>query len=270
MINPEDDIVVNPKTSCSREEVVAKLMGWLQGTRRRPLTEVTLHGISADQLVNMHTFDSSTVLELLQGHRREAQEAFLDAANSDDLVEIIQAKEMAVVECDRLIDKAQAYFVDFDDEVAKGATSALREDLDATERFGVTHYTLKSVDAWAMSNYHVSIINPSKARLADDDLPEYPVDERNDKGGLGRTSANSLYLTFAVLINAFVENNPNLSKDGSKPVVSVLAEYLSDRAKKPGIRKPIYGQKEERIMDRIEEAMKVYNTAMGLDAKLVK
>ena len=262
MINPEDDIVIDPKTSCSRDEAVAKLLGWLQGSRRRPFTEVTTYGISADQLANLHTLDGSSVLELLQGHRREAQDAYFASANSDDLVETIQLKEQAVIECDRLIDKAQSYFVDFDDESAKGNLSALRIDAAATERFGVPHYTLKSIESWAMASYGVSIINPVKIQSTPAEASEYPADERNDKGGLSRTSANSLYLTFAVLVEAFVEANPDLANDDSKPTVSALAELLSNRAKKPGRRDPIYGQRAERIKDRIEEALKVKEAAV--------
>lgn len=264
-MNPEDDIYIDTKTSCSREEVVAKLIGWLQGTRRRPFTEVTKHGISADQLPNMHSFDGSSVMNLLREHRDSAQEEYFASAESGDLVETVQAKEMVVIRCDELIDKAQSYFVDIDDEIAKGDVSALRIDKIATELYEIAHYTLKSVDAWTMQTYGISIAKPPKSKPVENNVSEYPVDVRTDKKGLTQTSANSLFLTFGVLIQAFIKNNPDLSKDTSKPIVSKLAEYLSEHAIKLGTRNPIYGQSQERIMDRIEEAVGIYEKAMKLE-----
>ena len=259
MINPEDDIVVDPKTSCSREEAVAKLMGWLQGARRRPFTEVTLHGISADQLVNMHTFDSSTVMELLQGHRLEAQEAFFAAANSDDLVETIQAKEMVVIECDRLIDKAQAYFVDFDDEAANGDASALRVDTDATDHFGVTHYTLKSVDAWTMSTYGVSIIDPAKSKPVAPQFADYDLKERGTKDGLSKTEADNLYITLGLLISHYAAQKPGgrLNKTGGGVKQSGVLKDLLSVIKTAAGDKEFPGQGERTVGGHIKESLKM-------------
>ena len=263
MINPEDDIVVDPKTSCSREEVVAKLLGWLQGSRRRPFTTVTEHGISVDQLANMHTLDGSTVLALLQGHRREAQEAFVASANSDDLVETIQIKEQAVIECDRLIDKAQSYFVDFDDEVAKGDASVLLDDPVATERHGTKHYTLKSVEAWSMATHGISVLDPAKSKPVPQQLADCDLKERGPKDGLSKTEADNLYITLGLLIASYakVKGSGRLNKTGGGINKSQILADLLPQIAAASNGKSFPGQGARTLGGHITEALRVVDEA---------
>jgi hypothetical protein len=263
MMNPEDDIYIDEKTSFTREEIVAKLMGWLQGTRRRAFTEITSNGIAPDQLPNIHSFDGLSVMQLLHDQRDSAQREFFASANSNDTVETIQAKELLVIQCDALIDKAKSYFIDFDEDVANEAGSSLKIDKTATESTGISHYRIKSIDAWAMDLYGISIIDTEIGKSLAGEESEYPVDVRNEKEGLSKTSANSLFVTMAILIEAFVEKCGTEFGDPSDPTVSTLSQYLSDHAKPAGKRTPLRGQSDERIMDRIEEAIRIKSRAFG-------
>jgi len=262
MIHPEVPIYIDPRTSCTKDEAIAKLLGWMQGDIRHRHIEMTLEGVPAESLMHMPCFEGS-IWDFLTGQREDAQSALqtsLDEFAEDDierLVEKISGLEETII-------KAKSYQRDIDDELAKGIESVLKVDQAETAASGVAHISLNSLDQWAVKKCGISIHSAPEVR---EEEPKYPVDVRNEKGGLTKTSANSLFLTLGFLINAFLEARPELcKKNTAKPNVSELALLLSAQATLYGRREPIRGQNDERIKDRIEEAMKIYNAAMGNQA----
>lgn len=153
----------------------------------------------------------------------------------------------------------------------------LEEDPDEIGANGEPCYSIKSADNWSKSNHGISIINyvEPTAMLVEEKL----IIERDGKGsedGLSKTVTNNFYITFALLIEAFVEANPNYALDldkmmapgyqgapvpddesleKTKIVVSKLGRYLQYRSLTLGKRKFAKGQSDETIMTHIENAM---------------
>lgn len=225
MPNPEDEILVNFATSCTKEEAVARLLGWMQGHIRQKNIRVTEHGISADQLLSLHSLDGSLQEQLIE-LREAARMEFVKAAETGAALEVIQAKEEAVKEVDNLIEKAGSYFLDIDDELAKGGESDLRIDQSNTESSGVKRITLRSIDRWANKKYGITIPESSTAIFSTVDARVEQGESKSDSDELGKTKTEHIYTTLAFLVEAFVERQPKYSH-GGKPNATQIAERLA-------------------------------------------
>ena len=78
------------------------------------------------------------------------------------------------------------------------------------------------------------------------------------EGGLSKTIADNLYMTLAVLVEAFVEAKKNTAKYGSvdQPNADAIGKALQARAEKAFSPDPAKGQSAEAIRKRIAEAMR--------------
>jgi hypothetical protein len=170
MINAEDEVYVDLSTSCTKDEAVAKMLGWMQGQKRLKYIQVSAHGISADQLPYLHTLEAP-LNEYLMALRESARHELLDAVEAGAANEVIYEKDDAVAKCDALINKAMSYFLDINEELDKDESSELKIDRPKSESSDEIHITLKSLDRWARKNYGIHILestvnsgsNPSNA-----------------------------------------------------------------------------------------------------------
>lgn len=263
MFEPEDEFVTDKKASCSREEVVAKMLGWLQGTKRRPLTEITEFGISEEQLKHTHTFDNLSVLDLLTEHIYAAKKEYFASANSDDSVEDIQVKENIVKQCSQRLEKAKEYFIEFDDEVANGDSSLIKSHRIDTEHYGIEHYTMKSVDAWTKGKYGISIIDPNVSSVTKSLDDEIEVDASDVEDSLSKTIANNLYITFGLLVEdlANTKRGKYLHSDGRINVTNV-ATYIKELADAYSKQTNLPGQKIKTLRTHIDKAIEAKRDAL--------
>lgn len=155
MINPEDEIIIDSRTSCTKDEAAAKLLGWMQGTIRKKYIKVTEHGIPEDQLAHLHSLDVSLSDQLVE--LREPVRQLLSKATKGSK-EFSKMNE-AVKDIDEVIKKAMSYLLDIDDELDKGENSALKIDHEATNKTGVIHIKLRSLDKWARLKYGIRILD---------------------------------------------------------------------------------------------------------------
>ena len=81
-------------------------------------------------------------------------------------------------------------------------------------------------------------------------------DDGVQKGGLSKTKANNLQITFALLVKAFAETGPKYNKGNDDPNVNSIADHLENLAKNEAGRQS--GQGKEAIKTRIEDAMKIF------------
>ncbi|MDO9273348.1 MAG: hypothetical protein Q7T94_10065 [Rugosibacter sp.] len=165
MINPEDEILVDIRTSCTKDEAVAKLLGWMQGHIRQKYVRVTLHGVSEDQLPYLHSLDRPLQEQLLE-LREAARHQLIEAAESDATFMEMQAKENAVIKADDQINQAATYLLDIDDEIRRGEESELIIDRQATESTGSAHITIRSLDKWAREKYGKQILGSSSSGMS--------------------------------------------------------------------------------------------------------
>lgn len=258
MVNPEDEIHIDFQTSVTKEEAVAKMLGWMQGPIYPKYIQVTENGISADQLTSLHFMDGSLKEQLLE-LRETARSEFLDAVEADLPFETIREKEEAVEKYDALIKKAASYLLDMEDEIAKGEFSALRIDKHRTDKTGNDHITLRSLERWAQSTYGICIANPLESPSVTNDS-SIQKDSRRDeatspKGGLSQVSADNLRTSFAFLVEAFAKTAPKFRRGEDQPNVSAIAKHIAGIALEASKPNEIGGQGYEAIKDRIEDAM---------------
>lgn len=162
MLTPEDDILIKQETSCSKEEAVAKLLGWMRGVRRQKYVEFTPGFISEDQLPYLYSL-GGTVQDLLLDLRNKALSEYHYAAiidPSENSFVIADKKRDDVTRLDRLIDDAASYGQAIERELDRGEASILRIDHDATESSGAIQLTLSSLDRWSHRQYGFSIFDP--------------------------------------------------------------------------------------------------------------
>lgn len=167
MINLEDEIVEVFDESLSKDEIVAKLLGWMRGTIR--LKDVHMNqinsGIISKHLPHMPML-IFPVMEQLEALRHEAQEEAcarilkLQEENADDaLVALIDESDLANAEYIVLRSKAAQYRRDVEAEINKFETSAFEECSPYPERPDVPRYTTDSVEQWSLNKYSLSVID---------------------------------------------------------------------------------------------------------------
>ena len=155
MINSEDEIYIDDRRSCTRDEAIAKMLGWMRGHVRKKIIKVTVQGISVDQLADLPSLDIP-ILKMLNDLRDGGRQDFIQAFDDDAEPDVIISKDETVAMLDDLINKAVAYGLALDHEVSL-PQSALFIDRLATEETGITHFTLYSVDQWARRQWGVAI-----------------------------------------------------------------------------------------------------------------
>lgn len=178
----------------------------------------------------------------------EAQEDLVDAKDSGTEPGVIRQKEAALSQSLEWIDKAGIYLVDIVDELAKGETSALRIDQEATEKWGVIHITIKSLDEWAFKVHQIPTPDFKSSPSAVKQLVDSPKNKRKSS-----TKLDNLHITFAFLIEAFIKEHRRYMIS-NKVNVSLLAEFLSKLTIKDDT--PMKAQSVEAIKMRIEESIR--------------
>jgi hypothetical protein len=158
-ISPEEPIYIDRQDSCTKDEAVAKLLGWMRSRIRRFIIQVNEYGVvPADQLATMHSIDGP-LLDFLDGQHESARIEYFAAAEGDDatLAEI-QEKEAAIPIWLKRMEAALTYFRDIDRELARGKNSLLIVQ-PATDETEGKRITLESLNLWAQSKYGISTID---------------------------------------------------------------------------------------------------------------
>lgn len=260
MINAEDAILIKSETSCTKEEVVARMLGWMQGPIHKKLVEVTEYGIPEDELPFLHALDDS-LEEQLRERRDIAQHEFYKALEENTSYDVLKEKESAVTQCDKLIETAGIYLADIDDEIAKGESSVLRIDEEVTKKTGIIHLTLGSVNKWISDKYGISVNTSQAPHSLLRNLQETPIhqqENKSDQNGSTEANVENFYTTFAFLVEAFAETSPkDYQKANGELNISAIAEHLHTRARKTNINCELIGQGHEAIETRIRKAGRV-------------
>ena len=250
MIQPEVSIYIDPRTSCTKDEAIAKLLGWMQGDIRHRHIEMTLEGVPAESLMHMPCFEGS-IWDFLTGQREDAQCALKTALDefAEDDIERLAEKISGLQET---IIKAKSYQRDIDDELAKGGQSTLKVDEFQFASTGVTHISIKTLDHWAIQKYGISVLDFSRSRMLEKGVGDSPaahapvlepatpvpvvevdIDDSDVRDGLKRTVANNLYITFSLLLDDFISHRGGSYRhaDG-RPNVANIVKYIQDLAAK--------------------------------------
>ena len=273
---PSGNAIPDIRTSCTKEEAAAKLIGWMKGHIRHAYPmDIDEDDITADHLIYMRSLvyplqDHLAILRNAEWYRYE--NAVVDEASED----ILAGYALSLIECDDLIRQVAVYLCDIDEELDKEfdqvGLSALRVDRRTTEQSGVLHITLRSLDQWAKKKYDITIIDSDsvsatsiveianaagEGRKNQDDVPD-------SKGRVSKAVVDRIYTTFAITLEAYVATLPErYRKDGGGMVVKSVAEHLEALAmkanKKIGLhddhQRGLYGQDYENLRKLIPKAL---------------
>ncbi len=260
VFNPFDNITLDFNTSCTKEDAVAKMLGWLRGPLRLDPDEINIRHCSIEQmpfLPELYYSLEDYLLMLREGALDQVAAAFKEPCASAQ----IQTETIEMLnQCEDLIIKAGAYISGIDDELIKGTVSALRIDQAKTESTGEVYITLKSLDEWAQQNYKISIFdNTISSHLNISSVLPHVAKQKAEptpKGGLSRTSAESLYTTFAFMVEAFAKTAPAYRKDDGKLNVDAISKAIENLATEANKGDVLKGQGDQSIKTIIELAMK--------------
>jgi len=227
MLNAEDEVLIDTRISCTTEEAVIKLLGWMRGPVLKRVIKIAAEGEVADSELPHYGFVDDPIDDFLAARRERASVAFHNAVASRkySFTELV-AMEEKVDECTALIKKAIAYRRDIAEDLADAATGTLRVDPDETARQGTLHITLNSLDRWARAKYGIFIDEPDPAnepspalksknaeRLVAQRQEDQKVEPAANIGvGVSRGRAKNVLRTLAILISACGDNAPDHEK----------------------------------------------------------
>jgi len=250
------------RTFVSVDEAVAILLKRLNGPCE---FDIAPDEATSDDLEEACSYEYS-LREDLEHEKDELLEALGNAKQEQDSEKVKAAREALKrhTEVEKLAYKYQCYI---EDELSKGDDSALRttDSGGGVERIWIM---LPSLDNWALSKgFRGSVFcsshdaRPSSKELNDSetlsskDRQEGPA----PKGGLSRTRAENLYLSYAFLIEEFIKCKVGLaySHEDGRPNVSRIASHLFEQTKVAAGGQEIDGVRFESIENHIKEAFRV-------------
>ncbi len=170
MITSTDEAVLDSRESCSLEEAVAKLLGWMVHHWRSPLL-VTKDGIDPQQLPFMLALPSP-LDEFISTEREFASVRLCNAVIAGDF-SAAELWEDRVAFWEKKGEDAQRYRSAIQAE-RNCRNSKLVDDSTMTTRTGEVHITLTSLDTWARRNFGLSVV-PS------DEVASTPKAEKGPK-----------------------------------------------------------------------------------------
>lgn len=167
MMDELDPVYIDATTTCNIDVAVAKLLGWMQGTRRKKYINADALGlIEDDELPYLHSLEQpliemlSETSDVIQHHIDDALIKLSECKTeiesndlNDQISQLLIRKEKYL----RWQEKAHVYSEAIKNELAKEANSRLIINPVETERLGDTVLELESLRDWAKSEFDISI-----------------------------------------------------------------------------------------------------------------
>lgn len=256
MTDPADGTFIDDRESCTVQEAVAKLIGWMRGKSRLAIIRMNEDGgLVPEDLPLLPSLEGS-VQDMLDRQWEAARRALRRVEEGGAPIELIKEKKEALLDVEETIQRAATYLIEIEDEIVLDTASRLILDESAEAKTGEMHITLSSLQSWALSKYGISIREAVAPDEAISEQEESPNRKLLNEGWLSPTKAGHLYTTLAFLVDAFADSRNIYKSKSGELFESNVANELAEMAKKAndGIR--LSGQSKESILDRIEFAMR--------------
>lgn len=266
------EVNIDMSTSCTKDQAVMKLLGWSKDIFTSTQIHLPEDGLWLDQLpsISHHTLNLEEELKQLHERARlEYQQAFPPEVGTTEfdaekhfgapgVLEKLTEKQEALEDVKALIRRARNYAMDIEEELHK-EDSSLRRDMDAIERTGVLHITLRSLDAWRVVHYGAKSTSTPIAVHAEKSalVAELKSIFTNDDVSGFSKGEKSFYVTFmnAIETLAAIKHGTCVKADGSLNV-SGLSKLLSTSPASFHDKDPIPGQDAKSITLRLDAAIK--------------
>ena len=180
MINAEDPTILDARTSCTRDEAAAKLMGWMRGPIFKQNIPVNEFGnIPRDQMPYLMSLERP-LLQLVNDMKDDARRRLIEAAEADANMETLQELADKVHEIQPDLDAVLSFLADIDYEASK-VPSVLVIDQRQSAETGEMHFWTASVDEWARKKYNISILH---RKVNDAIEPQIPVPQTQPRSNV--------------------------------------------------------------------------------------
>lgn len=263
-----DKNVVDLSTSCNKSVAVAKLLGWFRGPvfanvlLKRPNTEERESRLYFS-LLRVFKEDENSLEGLLSYFLNFNSRELAAAVDANEPPEVIHEIEGAIAHISSLIHQASKYKSDIESELTKDESSHLKIDLTKTNKTGVTHITLVSLDNWARQRYGISVLEDQEQLASTQNIQAQPIvqlteEDPNPKDGFTNIKATNVMTTFGFLVEAFANTAPGFG--GEKPNISNIAKHIANLAVKAGGQDEMDNQSYEAIRKRIKQAIDTKNS----------
>ena len=156
MSYPITDSIIEFKTSCTIDDAVAKLLGWLKGP-------IYISSIRVDQpitLEHLENLDSLvfSITDHLESLRDEAIYKYDDAISADAPEDVRSSLLEAYGNTLSLIERANLFIIDINEELNKKDSSSLTIDSTSNVDDDKIRITIKSLDQWAKKKYGIAVL----------------------------------------------------------------------------------------------------------------
>lgn len=144
------------RTSVTVDEAVAILLDWVDG----PIVFQPLNDDLSQEEQNIHDSLMYSVLDDLDSDKAQAESDLAEAIFDKMPESVIEARRETVQKLSADRARAKTYLCAIEDELNKGAMSALRVDVKRSNNIQ-TYVTLTSLDAWAKATgYRLRVLEP--------------------------------------------------------------------------------------------------------------
>ncbi len=255
MINLEDEIIFKFDESCTKEEAVGKMLGWMRGHKRLKFVELNKFRTGVEEKFLpyithlMFPLDEqvTAITQVVWNELMDIVDAADVAKKIGDEVEYHSLEEKYCVKADQF-DKCKKdaedsvkYQLAITEEFSKGKDSLIIKDQLATEKTGELYFTIASLDFWARTTFGVSVENElvdNDPKLSGTNLSVKHLLEvkdlssaiTSDKDGYQRNNA------FSFVLEEILIKNPN-----AKPA-RVLSELKLKKEDKFRVIKDVSGK----------------------------
>lgn len=280
MSNSTDELDVDLRPFYTSTEAAVQILCWLHGVKRRKYIPIDPNVILKQHPCLDELELSVRPLTKLYAYAMLKEQ---DAIRYGESTEAIQKLHEVHDYYLKLTNLHSCYQKDIFNELMMEPGSTLKFiDKGKGEDSYVERFELHK---WICRTYNVKLINSSHSYPPSDASPvgKFEVtkvavtsnsdtngieDEiRDAKGGLSEKSANSLYTTLALLVEAFVESKQKTGSgkafgDPKDPNVDAIAKHLTILAMDVKSGNPISSQGEQSIRKRISKALKKRSAAL--------
>ncbi len=235
MVDTTKQAVVDMRTSCTKDEAVAQLLGIRKGPLFEQEIPLNEYGhLERNAIAQLHKFEEPLSV-ILSELRETAFNRFIEAIEKELPYEELKEFEVAISGCDNQIKLAHATLLKIDEELDKGESSILKIDQQASQDTGKLHIKLYSLENW----------------IAEKELQASPDDQE-----LSPTLKNNIYTTLATLAELYSATAPKYALD-DKPNIDAIATQIHTKAKADNFGDNLGGQSIKTVSKLLKEALAI-------------
>ena len=262
MINRKYDIAVGPQLTCTVEEAVARLLGWMQPERRNEAIQRAKDGVPSAHVPYVMSIQHPS--SFLRDVKSNALAEHFTAINANVKAELLDELKQTILDLDAEAAEAQRFDAAIREELRKKEESALRVDFFGSERERRQCIYFTSLDRWAKEKYNSSVFESPEGKPsghASQNRDGHLTAEFNPKDGEtlqidGWTTvkADDVLTFIAFLIEEYCKVGPENLTKAERTNASAIGRHFEKLATAANNKNELYGLDAETIRKLVAKA----------------